>query len=94
MHLLGDCLSILSGEPMTDVSRRTFSIVRQVNLDTDTLKKIAEALGIPASEHDRIISISGEIQIGPAPSPTGSSAVSSNPQGGSASGSSSNNPSS
>jgi hypothetical protein len=54
--------------------KSTFNIVRQVRLDEEALKKIAEALGIPAAEHDRIISISGEIHIGPPPaSPGGSS---------------------
>jgi hypothetical protein len=76
---------------MSLVSRRTFNIVRQVNLDTDTLKKVAEALGIPASEHDRIISISGEIQIAPAPSRTGDPGASSNPAGGSTTPTSSGN---
>jgi hypothetical protein len=76
---------------MSLVSRKTFNIVRQVNLDADTLKKIAEALGIPESEHDRIISISGEIQIAPAPPRTGGPAASSNPPSGSASPTSSGN---
>jgi hypothetical protein len=49
--------------------KNTFKIVRHVNLDEETLKKIAEALGIPEAERDRIISISGEIEIGPAPIP-------------------------
>jgi hypothetical protein len=51
--------------------KSTFNIVRQVNVDDATLKKIADALGIPASEHDRIESISGEISISPAPSQAG-----------------------
>jgi hypothetical protein len=50
---------------------KTFHIVRHVNLDDDTLKKVAEALGIPAHEHDRIVSISGEIHIAPPSTPGG-----------------------
>jgi hypothetical protein len=52
----------------------TFTIVRSVTVSEQTLKRIAEALGIPEAEHDRITSISGEIHIGPAPSPAGGSA--------------------
>jgi hypothetical protein len=46
--------------------KNSFNIVRQMNVDDATLKKIAEALGIPANEHNRIESISGEIVISPA----------------------------
>jgi hypothetical protein len=70
---------------MSFAPRKTFNIVRQVNLDTDTLVKIAEALGIPKSEHDRIISISGEIQIAPPPTGTGGVAGYSNAPGSGAS---------
>jgi hypothetical protein len=66
-------------------SRKTFNITRQVNLDQDTLRKIAEALGIPRSEQERIISISGEIAIGPAPRGTDTAASSSSAPGGDAS---------
>ena len=44
---------------MGDVIRKPFNIVRQVNVDDETLKRIAELLGIPEAERDRIIS--GEI---------------------------------
>jgi hypothetical protein len=47
---------------MTDAVRKTFNIIRQVTVDDDTLKRIAELLGIPEAERDRIIS--GEIIIG------------------------------
>jgi hypothetical protein len=43
----------------------TFNIVRHVTVSEQTLKRIAEALGIPEAEQDRITSISGEIHIGP-----------------------------
>ena len=52
------------------VSRKgTFNIVRHVTVSDETLKRIAEALGIPEHEHGRIRSISGEIHIDPAPEP-------------------------
>ncbi len=50
--------------------KKTFNIVRQVNVDDTTLKAVARALGIPPAEHDRIELVSGEIVIGPAPTPT------------------------
>jgi hypothetical protein len=53
------------------IRRGTFNIVRQVAVDDETLKKIAEALGIPEAEHGRITSISGEITIAPPVRPPG-----------------------
>ncbi len=50
---------------MSRAVRKTFNIVRQVSLDDSTLKKVAEALGIPEHEHERIIGVSGEIHIAP-----------------------------
>jgi hypothetical protein len=68
---------------MGDVIRRgTFNIVRHVTVSGQTLKRVAEALGIPEAEHDQITSISGEIHIGPQPRPA-SGAASSTPSGGS-----------
>jgi len=69
--------------------RKTFNIVRQVNLDEATLKKIADALGIPEHEHGRIRSISGEIHISPPPTPASGGTAS---QGGSSPSSSGGNP--
>ena len=63
--------------------RKTFNICREVRVDDATLKKIAEALGIPESEQDRIISISGEIRIGPSPTPASGSAPPTSRAGGS-----------
>jgi hypothetical protein len=64
-------------------ARKTFNIVRQVNVDDDTLKKIADALGIPEAEHARIRSISGEIHIGPPPTPPSAGPPSTPSSGGS-----------
>ena len=65
--------------------KKTFNIVRRVNVDEATLKTIARALGIPPGEHDRIESISGDIVISPAPSTGGGGAAA---QGGGAQGTS------
>ena len=70
---------------MSGAARKTFNIVRHVTLDDDTLKKVAEALGIPEAEHNRITSISGEIHIGPPPTPAGGSAPPTPTDGGSTS---------
>jgi len=64
---------------MGDVIRRPFTIVRRVNVDEETLKRIAELLGIPEAERDQIIS--GEITIGPVPTPASGSAPPSTPSG-------------
>jgi len=60
-------------------AKKTFSIVR--HLDEATLKKIADALGIPEAEHERITSISGEIHIGPASAPASGGASRTPPAG-------------
>jgi hypothetical protein len=64
-----------------DGAKKTFNIVR--HLDDATLKKIADALGIPEAEHERITSISGEIHIGPPPAPASGGASRTPPAGGS-----------
>jgi hypothetical protein len=64
---------------MGDVIRKPFNIVRQVNVDDETLKRIAELLGIPEAERDRIIS--GEIHIAPPQPPASGSAAESTPSG-------------
>jgi hypothetical protein len=69
--------------------KNTFNIVREMNVDDATLKKIADALGIPAHEHHRIHSISGQIVIGPAQTHT---AHDTHAQGGSSPGASTGNP--
>jgi hypothetical protein len=57
--------------PVGAAARKTFNIVRQVTVDDDTLRRIAELLGIPVAERDRIIS--GEIVIGAPPTTPGGS---------------------
>jgi hypothetical protein len=61
---------------MSLVRRNRFTVIRQVNVDDAALKKIAEALGIPEAEHERITSISGEVQIGTEPAPVSSGTTS------------------
>jgi hypothetical protein len=61
-------------------SRKPFKIVRHVTVDDDTLKRIAELLGIPEAERDRIIS--GEIHIGPPSTPASGSPPPMPPSGG------------
>jgi hypothetical protein len=60
--------------------RKTFNIVRQVTVDDDTLRRIAELLGIPEAERDRIVS--GEIHIRPPSTPTSGGAQQTPPGGG------------
>ena len=52
--------------------RGTFHITRQVTIDEETLKKIAEALGIPEAEAHLI---SGKIYVGATPSPASGGAT-------------------
>ena len=61
----------MSFAPPMGKRKNTFSIVRQVNVDDTTLKKIAEALGVPVGEHDQIELVCGEIVIRPAAAPAG-----------------------
>jgi hypothetical protein len=64
----------MSFAPPMGKRKNSFNIVRQVNVDDATLKKIAEALGVPVGEHDRIESVCGEIVIRPAATPGGGGA--------------------
>jgi hypothetical protein len=72
---------------MRPINRGTFTIVRQVNVNVvdkvtvneETLQKIAELLGIPEAERDRLIT--GTVWIGAPPTTPGDGPSSSPPSG-------------